>query len=317
LTTNRQTRAAVKLCQIPWAKSESQIRMDVQKELHDELFDFLVCQSCEEEPKEGHIYTCNSGDHATCNACFQTIKVCKCKANIKHRNKVLEKMRATMPLSCKFRKNGCTAVLTLDSLVYHEDDCQWRPIVCPVFVPCNNKKIIFNLFDDHMTEHHTVIANQSHESFIEEKIVPVNADECFNNAPKRHIVWGTTKLSLNGAQFFRMMRMDQKNYRFYLWVYYYGFKEDAKNYNCTIKVFGGDYEEFIYKGHPSSLDESREEVIDGDCCLSISRSQAKRIVAEGKMNCSVKICCPKEEARDEDVESGVSDNETIPENNSN
>jgi hypothetical protein len=69
-------------------KSESQIEMDLKKKLHNELFEFLVCQNCEEVPKMGPIFTCNSVDsHATCNDCFLTLKVCKCKANINHRSK--------------------------------------------------------------------------------------------------------------------------------------------------------------------------------------------------------------------------------------
>jgi hypothetical protein len=89
-----------------------------------------------------------------------------------------------------------------------------------------------------------------------------------------------------------------------------GSKEEAKNYICTIRAYGGpDNEEFIYNGPPRSLDESVYEVTHGDCGLSISLSQAKRIVSEEKINYSVKISCPKEEARVEDVESGISDNE--------
>jgi hypothetical protein len=105
--------------------------------------------------------------------------------------------------------------------------------------------------------------------------------------------------------------MDIENMRFYIWLYYYGSREEAKNYNCTIKVFGGpDNEQFPYEGPPRSLDESRLEVINGDCCLSISLSQAKRIVSEqGKINYSVNISCPKEEEDEDDVESGISDNE--------
>jgi hypothetical protein len=98
--------------------------------------------------------------------------------------------------------------------------------------------------------------------------------------------------------------------RFYIWLYYYGFKEEAKKYICTIRTYGGpDNEEFIYNGPPRCLDEPMDDVIDGDCGLSISLSQAKRIVSEEKMKYSIKISCPKEEGRDEDVESGISDNE--------
>jgi hypothetical protein len=281
------------------AKSASQIRMDLKRELHDELYDFLVCQKCEEVKKEGSIYTCDSGDHATCNDCFQISQVCKCMASIKHRNKAWEKMRTTLPLSCKFRKNGCTSVLSLGSLAYHEVDCQCRPIFCPDLV-CKNK-IMFYWLDNHLTERHAALANEVCESFLEYCFIGLTED--FLKFTKA--AWVPSKISLNGAQFFRVMVL--QNERFYIWTYYYGSKEEAKNYNCTIKVYGGpDNEQFTYDSPPRSLDESRDQVIDGDCCLSVSLCQVQRLVSDGKLNCSVKISCPKEEARDDDVESGCS-----------
>jgi hypothetical protein len=115
--------------------------MDVKKELVNELQDVFVCQNCESTPKEGPIYTCDSGSHSTCNDCFEKLKIskCKCKADIKIRNEGLEKVRATLPLSCKFRKNGCNAVLSLESMLYHEVDCQWRQIFCPILSCSNNE----------------------------------------------------------------------------------------------------------------------------------------------------------------------------------
>jgi E3 ubiquitin-protein ligase SIAH1 len=285
-------------------KSASQIEMDLKKKLHNEFHEFLVCQNCTVIPKEGPIYTCDSGKHATCNECFQISKVCKCKLQIKNRSDVLEKVRTTLPLACKFRKNGCNAVLSLESLLYHEVDCQWRPIFCPILdCKSNDTKIIFNLLDTHLTEHHTdlLVTDES----LRVGIVNRFTKEYLNG---KEAVMLPNKLSLYGAQFFREIVLVNK--RVYIWIYYQGSKEEAKNYICTIKVYGGsENEEFFYNGPPRSLDESKDEVIDGDYGLSMSLSQVKRIVSEGKMRYSIKISCPKEEARDEDVESGISDNE--------
>jgi hypothetical protein len=187
-------------------KSESQIELDVKKKLHNDLYEFLVCQDCEAVPKEGPIYTCDSGSHETCHNCFLKSQICKCDADIKVRNKGLEKVRTTLPLSCKFRKNGCNAILKLESLLYHEVDCEWRPMFCPRLSCSSNKsnavKIIFNLLANHLTEHHTDLANDLNESMIESHFSPITEDclngrgtETFNCMPQR-------KLTLNGAQFF-------------------------------------------------------------------------------------------------------------------
>jgi hypothetical protein len=289
-------------------KSETQNDLDVKKRLHNDLHEFLVCQKCKEVPKYGPIYSCDSGDHATCQYCFKTSKVCKCKANIKVRNKGLEKVRTTLPMSCKFRKNGCNAVLTLESLLYHERDCQFRVIFC-IFLDCfcNSQKIpkiIFKNLEDHLTEKHTQIDN-ANTSYIEFQCPFFHKD-----TP------GPTKLVLNNSQFFYVMAM--KNDRYYFWAYYYGSSEEAKNYNCTIKLFGGD-EEYSYNGPPRSLDESRDEIIWKEYALCLGFEQFVRLIQKDRQydfDYSVKISCPKDEARDEDVESGISDNENTTSNHS-
>jgi hypothetical protein len=158
------------------------------------------------------------------------------------------------------------------------------------------------LLDNHLTEHHSDLANHLNESIISN--LGITED---NLNGTRNETWKAKKISLNGAQFFREAVLT--NMRLNIWVYFYGSKEEAKNYNCTIKVCGKDNEEFIYNGSPRSLDESEDEVIKGHCGLMLSLDQAKRIVSKGKMKYSVKISCRKEDARDEDVESGISDNE--------
>jgi hypothetical protein len=96
---------------------------------------------------------------------------------------------------------------------------------------------------------------------------------------------------------------------FYIWIYYYGSKEEAENYQSTIKVFGGAAEEYIYNGPPRSLDESKDQIIREGNALILCVSQVKRLVNKDSLQCSVKMSCPKDEAKDEDVESGISDNE--------
>jgi hypothetical protein len=276
------------------------LEMDIRKKLHNELFEYVVCQKCEEVPKEGPIYTCDNGNHATCTACFQTSKVCKCKANIRIRTNVLEKIRTTLPLSCKFRKNGCNAILTVESLLYHEVDCQFRLIFCP-FRQCQKEvpNRVFKNLQSHLTEHHKDIRN-ANTSYVE------------SDFRSLYITPGHTKLVLNNAQFYHVIY--KSNVRYYNWVYYYGSPEEAKNYHCTIKLFGGSGDdEYSFNGPPRSLDESQDQIIKEEHALSLGTLQVIRIKG---LQCSVKVSCPKDEAKDEDVESGISDNENTTSNTS-
>jgi hypothetical protein len=103
--------------------------------------------------------------------------------------------------------------------------------------------------------------------------------------------------------------MVNKKERFYIWIYYYGSKEEAMNYNCTIKAFGD--EEYSYNGPPSSLDESKDTIIREENALSLGAVQVKRIVDKhhGHLQCFVKITAgPKDvEVKVEEMESGISD----------
>jgi hypothetical protein len=66
---------------------------------------------------------------------------------------------------------------------------------------------------------------------------------------------------------------------------------------------------YIYNGPPRSLDESINQIIRDENALILGVGQVKRLLVNEALQCSVKMSCPKDEAKDEDAESGVSDNE--------
>jgi hypothetical protein len=240
----------------------------------------------------GPIFSCDSVDgHATCNDCFLTSKVCKCKANIKHRSKALETIRTTLPLSCQFRKNGCTIV----------HDCHFRMIFCPTLSCKDVPKIILRILEDQLTEHHKDIQNPN-TSYTEHTFQPVTE----KMLEWTNCGWGPqiTKLVLNNAEVFSVMMMAMEKDLLYFWCKYAGSKGEAENYQITIKVFGGAGEEYIYNGHPRSRYESKTQIIQEGNALILCVSQVKRLlVNKDSLQCSVKMSCRKDEAKDEDVES--------------
>jgi hypothetical protein len=287
-------------------KSETQIVGEAIKKFHtDLLYNYLVCQKCEIVPKTGEIYICAQGEHATCAACFILTKVCGiCKTAITTPSKVLEQLRRSLPISCMNRQNGCSAVLTMDSFVYHELDCEWRPIFCPVLF-CKAKTVIFNKLCQHLTEQHSENPNVDKKLLVfEQKLVII--EEYFS---KSLLIWYPIPFSHKNNLFFLDMALISG--RLYLWVYYNGSPEEAKNYKCKIKVFGDCDTEFVYNDTVRSLDESMDSVLKDERALVISATQAKRLVSNEGLKCSVKVSCPKEEAIEavkiENVESDLSD----------
>jgi hypothetical protein len=284
-------------------KSETQIETEVKQKLHNDLYTYLVCQRCKIVPKTGAIYVCAKGEHATCASCFISTKVCEvCKTAILTPSKGLEQLRTSLPMSCQYRKNGCTTVLTLDSLVYHEVDCEWRLIICPV-LSCTTRTIIFRLLSKHLTDNHKLDVRNG--STFEMPISVLESNLTMNPA-----FWGPTQFFLKNAQFYHERVFKQG--RFYFWIYYHGSMEEAKSYKCTLKVIGNEDDEYIYNGTVRSLDESKETVFADERALVISASQVRRLVSNTKLlKCYVKVSCPKqeaiEEAKKESVDSDLSD----------
>jgi hypothetical protein len=285
-------------------KSEAQIETEVKKKLHNDLYTYLVCQKCQIVPKTGTIYACPKAEHAICAACFVLTKICTiCKtAVLPTPSKILEQLRTSLPISCKNRKNGCKTVLTMDSLVYHEVECEWRKIVCPDFF-CKIGNVIYNMLSQHMTEHKNQIVDKEMLVFEQNFLL---TEEYLS---KSSLIWYPIPFSQKQAKFF--LELVLQNGRFYLWVYYHGSPEEAKNYTCNLKVFGDCDAKFIYNGIVRSLDEPKETVFKDGCALDFSLTQARLLVSNTVLKCSVQVSCPKEEAKEEakkeDVESDVSD----------
>jgi hypothetical protein len=73
----------------------------------------------------------------------------------------------------------------------------------------------------------------------------------------------------------------------------YGSKEEAENYQSTIKVYGGAGEEYNYIGPPRSLDESKDQIIREGNALILYVSQVKRLVNKDCLQCLVQKMRPR------------------------
>jgi hypothetical protein len=211
-------------------KSETQIETEVKKKLHNDLYTYLVCQKCQIVPKTGTIFACSEAEHAICAACFILTKNCTiCKtAAILTPSKILVQLRTSLPISCKNRKNGCKTVLTMDSLVYHEVECEWRTIVCPN-LQCKNENVLFNMLGQHLTENHKNQIVDKKLPFFEQNFrCQLKEGNVYSN-----YYWSPVQFSLKKAQFF--LELTLHNNRIYIWVYFRGSPEEEKNYNCNLK----------------------------------------------------------------------------------
>ena len=198
--------------------------------------------------------------------------------------------------------------MNVEDLEHHQGKCIYRQVFCP-HVDCEKKgKVLFNDVIDHL------------EICLEE---PVEVEEMLNGEANKFLVfcdtdfnfanrfyWFPTKMtSTCGAVFFTSGCVENKTV--YFWLHLLGSSDEAKKYLCTISIKNEiENEKFIYSGRVHTLDKGYKDIIASGSLLSIGVDAAKRSLNDQKkLEVEITIRNLKEEAKDDDMESGVSDGE--------
>ena len=115
--------------------------------------------------------------------------------------------------------------------------------------------------------------------------------------------------STDGMRFYLTGKFAKDNLA-YFWLYFIGSPQEVKNYAYTLSLTTKTGEKFTYYGHVKSLDEERHEIIVQKLGFAIGIEVIKRAMNEKKeFDMEVKIHALKEEAKDNDMESGVDEPE--------
>ena len=120
--------------------------------------------------------------------------------------------------------------------------------------------------------------------------------------------WHSKKFTAFNKTFFEIGIM--RNNLIYKWIYVLALPDEAKNYFFHVYVKNCIGENVLtYYAQVRSLVESHEEVIENENCFIIGVKQAKKFVKEDTkhVDFSIKIRNIKDEAKDEDEESGIDD----------
>ena len=98
--------------------AEKIIQFKAKKEIYDKVAARIACSDCKVVPKDIPIFQSGQGD-VLCSICKPNSKLTGI-----FRSSVLEDLLMSLPISCKFQKNGCPVVLQdRKHLSYHEEDC--------------------------------------------------------------------------------------------------------------------------------------------------------------------------------------------------
>ena len=248
----------------------------------------MICQDCKE-----------AGNLANC-LCKKKISLEFCKMTEALLN--AKKMR----FSCENQSRGCQEKLDEENMIFHQSECIFRLVVCPN-LKCKSEVPFYDLLN-HM----------STEEFRKYKMTGsigkmVATRWKHNNTRTGNSVFPSLELEVNGIGTFIIVARIY-NEVFYHWIHFLGSSQEAKKFSYTFEYKNEEktpHASNVYSNQMVSIDDSFDKIIENGNCFGIPRKLFDKqfVLENGIFEYSVMIRNLKEEAKDDNVESGVSDND--------
>jgi len=268
----------------------------------------LLCHHCKSVPgpneNQKNRYSCMDASHILCE---EHKHFCPCGSQVGTTpSPFIAKVLQDMPWMCQNYKAGCQEIkMNVEDLEHHQRKCIYRKVFCPCAEEhCQFNKMLFKDVIEHLETSHT----------------------CYNLEKKNQILWqipgnigwenGTYWVpgqfaTSCGAVFFACAKIVKE--RFCVWVTFMGSSDEAENYSSSISIenkIGKKFNKFNFTGTVHTLDEKDDDIIASESLLSIGIDTAQRSLDEKKtLGFEITIRNLKEEAKDDDNESGISDGE--------
>ena len=210
----------------------------------------------------------------------------RCADTYRYPDDALVTLMNQLPRLCGHHNNGCKEIQEKEKMGEHEKDCVFRPIKCPH--GCYNKVAFIQLMD-HVKPHRFEV-----KELTDSKKFKLTQDLNGYGAITQIVAFGKT--------FFEVGRI-QGNLM-YRWIYLLGSPDEAKNFFCHITCKNiAKGAKIIYFDQVRSVDEDYETIIDNGDAFIIKRTFNDK----EKSEISYELRNMKEEAKDENYESGIDD----------
>jgi len=272
--------------------------------------------------------TCNCGQPISLEYCRQTEKLLGVKG---------------LKFNCINMKNGCQEAHTEDAIEEHESECIYRFVPCPfsaMIKLCH--AVIFQDVIQHYEKVHLKKSDENEvinieDSDLEDEVAIMDQDEAKDQNTVQQIEelsrqdlsviysgkmgqiilegYGAAqgqghpiKYCLNNHIFLLAERVS--NDVVYKWVYILGSLNEAKHFSYTLKLMGNE-SEISVKGKVAAIDEPFDTLYKAGKCFAIPLEAltAQLVDEDQKYEYSLEIRNRKEEVKDVNYESGISDNE--------
>ena len=282
-----------------------------KQEFNQTFYEQLKCHICEASLRAGktHWYRCKQ-DHMICQDCREVKdeKKCSCTKFIPFKFcKVIEALLNTdkMEFKCENLARGCQETMEKDDMIFHQTECVYRLVKCPC-ITCEFEVPFHELLKHMEKEKCTVdfryrIKNQN---YIVKKTT-------FGKKTKEYQYFHGSRLpervEIENKTFFIIGKL--KDGSFYHWIYFVGPIHEAKNFSNTVEYFQKESDKIAFSQTSEifSVDETADSIIENGKCLGApTKYFCSKVAREsGRFDFTYEIRNLKEEAKDENVESGV------------
>ena len=208
---------------------------------------------------------------------------------------VLQCLMAQLPVYCKYKSDGCQEILMKEDMANHEQGCVYRPIYC-ADLNCTQNSTYHGLME-HVTQVHKGL------DVIEKKKFIISSKIGVHLMPQK---LATTRISAFGFTFFEVGAItDQFMFK---WIYILGDPDVAKNFCYQVKINNGGVLELAFSDQVRSLSEHYNDIIKSFKAFFLPIVRLKEFLDDdSQMVLEYQIRNMKEEAKDDNEESGISD----------
>ena len=286
---------------LPLVKKTAEL--EVKKQLLLNMADVIKCFVCKMPPSTLTIefFRCKS-KHLICSSCRTARNYC-CDGSGGTRNyetcALADKLMKEIGLViCRNKKNGCQEVKSHDEMLEHEEECQFRMVPC-LSCLCSEKIVFLDylstVFRKHPGNWATIKTGlQQKLSTKVDNFTTPNAWTC--------IIEGTAMTFIN-----KLLVQDQL---VRIWCYILGSPKEAEHFRYELKIKKEAGKGIQFFGKVRSINEDYKTFLESDDTFEMSRGMVKKYLnEESKLEYTFNIRNLKEEAKDEDFESGIDDSD--------
>eukprot|EP00093_Oithona_nana_P004863 04863.XXX_207360_207917_1 [CDS] Oithona nana genome sequencing. len=182
-------------------------------------------------------------------------------------------------------------------MIVHQTECVYRLVKCPSV--CCEFEVPFHELLEHMEEEKCSVPH-----FFKKGIFGKKEKEFYFisfRTPER--------VEIENKTFFIIAKVIDG--AFYHWIHFVGSPQEAKNFSYTLEYFEKESDKIAFSqtSEVFSIDKTADSIIENGKCLGASAKYFSSIIVQQskRFDYNYVIRNLKEEAKDENVESGVSD----------